>query len=101
MQIGRGRQDSGVQMSLLSFSHKFIKQYRDYQTQCWRADSTRHSTFDEDITMERATNHTTMSKRQLGQLQVSAQGLGCMGMSFGYGGSDEATALRTLHAARD
>ncbi len=51
--------------------------------------------------MERATNHTTMSKRQLGQLQVSAQGLGCMGMSFGYGGSDEATALRTLHAALD
>jgi aryl-alcohol dehydrogenase-like predicted oxidoreductase len=44
-----------------------------------------------------------MEQRQLGRqgLSVSAQGLGCMGMSFGYGPSDEAESIRTLHRAID
>lgn len=42
-----------------------------------------------------------MKTRTLGRngLQVSALGLGCMGMSFGYGGADEAQSIRTLQRA--
>lgn len=41
-----------------------------------------------------------MKTRKLGsELSVSAVGLGCMGMSHGYGGQDEADAIRTLHRA--
>ncbi|HEX5343265.1 MAG TPA: aldo/keto reductase [Duganella sp.] len=42
-----------------------------------------------------------MKQRALGQqgLAVSAQGLGCMGMSFAYGEADEAESIATLHRA--
>jgi aryl-alcohol dehydrogenase-like predicted oxidoreductase len=41
-----------------------------------------------------------MHSRQLGNdLAVSAVGLGCMGMSFAYGGQEEADAIRTLRRA--
>lgn len=41
-----------------------------------------------------------MKTRKLGNdLTVSAIGLGCMGMSHGYGGQDEKDAIRTLHRA--
>jgi aryl-alcohol dehydrogenase-like predicted oxidoreductase len=40
-----------------------------------------------------------MNSRKLGQLTVSAQGLGCMGMSEFYGATDEAESLATLHRA--
>jgi Predicted oxidoreductases (related to aryl-alcohol dehydrogenases) len=43
-----------------------------------------------------------MEKRALGQgLQVSAMGLGCMGMSDFYGGRDDDEALSTIHRALD
>ncbi len=43
-----------------------------------------------------------MKTRKLGtDLTVSAVGLGCMGMSFAYGASDEAESVRTLHRAID
>ncbi|MBX5220336.1 aldo/keto reductase [Rhizobium sp. NLR8a] len=43
-----------------------------------------------------------MKTRKLGSdLSVSAVGLGCMGMSFAYGASDEAESVRTLHRAVD
>jgi aryl-alcohol dehydrogenase-like predicted oxidoreductase len=42
-----------------------------------------------------------MQKRSLAGLDVSAQGLGCMGMSEFYGTSDEAEATRTIHRALD
>jgi aryl-alcohol dehydrogenase-like predicted oxidoreductase len=42
-----------------------------------------------------------MQTRPLGSLTVSAQGLGCMGMSEFYGTSDEAEATRTIHRALD
>ena len=43
-----------------------------------------------------------MRKRVLGGvLEVSAQGLGCMGMSDFYGASEEATSIATLHRALD
>ena len=40
-----------------------------------------------------------MEKRKLGKqgLEVSALGLGCMGMSFAYGKADEGESLKTLH----
>ena len=41
-----------------------------------------------------------MQKRTLGQgLEVSAMGLGCMGMSEFYGSGDEDEAIRTIHRA--
>lgn len=42
-----------------------------------------------------------MQQRSLGKqgLTVSAQGLGCMGMSFAYGPADETEAVATLHRA--
>ncbi len=44
-----------------------------------------------------------MKTRTLGQqgLQVSAIGLGCMGMSFAYGQADDQTSIDTLHGALD
>jgi aryl-alcohol dehydrogenase-like predicted oxidoreductase len=43
-----------------------------------------------------------MKKRTLGGLEVSEIGLGCMGMSFGYGPpKDEAEMISVLHAAVD
>ncbi len=40
-----------------------------------------------------------MEQRQLGKngLIVSAIGLGCMGMSMGYGPTDDAESIKTLH----
>ncbi|MEU5083602.1 MULTISPECIES: aldo/keto reductase [Streptomyces] len=42
-----------------------------------------------------------MEQRTLGKdgLTVSAEGLGCMGMTFGYGDADEAEAVATIHRA--
>ncbi|MBC8140875.1 MAG: aldo/keto reductase [Armatimonadetes bacterium] len=44
-----------------------------------------------------------MEKRELGKsgLMVSAQGLGCMGMSEFYGGLDDAESIATIHHALD
>lgn len=44
-----------------------------------------------------------MKTRYLGKekFQVSALGLGCMGMSFAYGGAEEPQAINTIHAAVD
>ncbi len=42
-----------------------------------------------------------MENRTLGQLTVSAQGLGCMGMSEFYGTGDQAEAVRTVQRALD
>jgi aryl-alcohol dehydrogenase-like predicted oxidoreductase len=42
-----------------------------------------------------------MKYRKLGALDVSAIGLGCMGMTFAYGGQDEQNALDTLQYALD
>ncbi|EDX20600.1 aldo/keto reductase [Streptomyces sp. Mg1] len=44
---------------------------------------------------------TNIPTRHLGSLAVSAQGLGCMGMSHGYGASDDAQSIATLHHALD
>ncbi|MFI8996945.1 aldo/keto reductase [Streptomyces sp. NPDC053542] len=44
---------------------------------------------------------TSIPTRQLGALTVSAQGLGCMGMSHGYGASDDAQSIATIHRALD
>jgi aryl-alcohol dehydrogenase-like predicted oxidoreductase len=42
-----------------------------------------------------------MLRRKLGSqgLEVSAQGLGCMGMTWAYGGGDEQSGLDTIHRA--
>ncbi|MFI6090171.1 aldo/keto reductase [Streptomyces sp. NPDC051218] len=44
---------------------------------------------------------TSVPARRLGALTVSAQGLGCMGMSHAYGASDDAQSIATLHRALD
>jgi aryl-alcohol dehydrogenase-like predicted oxidoreductase len=40
-----------------------------------------------------------MERRKLGELEVSALGLGCMGMSEFYGKADDAESVRTIHRA--
>ena len=40
-----------------------------------------------------------MEQRKLGQLKVSAIGLGCMSMSQGYGSADRKESERALHKA--
>ena len=42
-----------------------------------------------------------MQQRRLGSLAVSAEGLGCMGMSEFYGPGDEAESIATIHRALD
>ncbi|MER7952472.1 aldo/keto reductase [Streptomyces sp. NPDC096079] len=44
---------------------------------------------------------TDLPTRHLGDLKVSAQGLGCMGMSHGYGATDDAQSTATLRRALD
>ncbi|MFH8369620.1 aldo/keto reductase [Streptomyces sp. NPDC018031] len=44
---------------------------------------------------------TDIPTRHLGELAVSAQGLGCMGMSHAYGAADDAESIATLHHALD
>jgi aryl-alcohol dehydrogenase-like predicted oxidoreductase len=44
---------------------------------------------------------TSIPRRRLGQLEVSAIGLGCMGMSDFYGPADEATNLQVINHAID
>ena len=44
---------------------------------------------------------TSMSMRTLGDLQVSAQGLGCMGMNAAYGPGDEAESIATIQRGLD
>ncbi|HEX6695561.1 MAG TPA: aldo/keto reductase, partial [Solirubrobacteraceae bacterium] len=42
-----------------------------------------------------------MKTRKLGALEVSALGLGCMGMSAFYGSTDEGEAIATIRRARE
>ncbi|WP_340613916.1 aldo/keto reductase [Xenorhabdus thailandensis] len=42
-----------------------------------------------------------MDHRKLGKVDISAIGLGCMGLSQAYGIQDEASSIRTLHRAVD
>jgi aryl-alcohol dehydrogenase-like predicted oxidoreductase len=42
-----------------------------------------------------------MKQRKLADLEVSALGLGCMGMSAFYGSTDEGEAIATIHRARE
>jgi aryl-alcohol dehydrogenase-like predicted oxidoreductase len=42
---------------------------------------------------------TELPKRKLGELEVSAQGLGCMGMSEFYGQGDDTESVATIHRA--
>ncbi|MCU1655664.1 MAG: aldo/keto reductase [Pseudonocardiales bacterium] len=44
---------------------------------------------------------STMSERTLGDLRVSAQGLGCMGMSAAYGPGDDEESIATIQRALD
>src|SRR5580693_3077076 len=39
--------------------------------------------------------------RRLGELEVGAQGLGCMGMSEFYGAGDDTESIATIHRALD
>jgi aryl-alcohol dehydrogenase-like predicted oxidoreductase len=53
--------------------------------------------------MSNPTNNIAVPRRRIADLEVSAIGLGCMGMNFGYGATDDdrPEALATLHDALD
>lgn len=51
--------------------------------------------------MPSADPQSSMTQRQLGSLQVSAVGLGCMNMSSGYGPADDKESTRLLNQAID
>ncbi len=56
-------------------------------------------------TTDPTTDQPTLARRTLGAgdhaLEVSALGLGCMGMSEFYGSTDESTGVTTIHRALD
>ena len=62
-----------------------------------RAGSAKRGPADADSATRRAEMRTT----KLGDLTVSAQGLGCMGMSEWYGAADWDESIATIHAALD
>src|SRR5881275_2858568 len=54
-----------------------------------------------DSDQRRSTTGGPMKTRTLGTLEVSALGLGCMGMSAFYGSTDEAESIATIQRARE
>src|ERR1700722_20248274 len=50
---------------------------------------------------QRAMQQRAMQQRNLGGLVTSAIGLGCMGLSQGYGPADDADSVRVIHRALD
>jgi len=55
-----------------------------------------------NLPMDFHTQEKTMKQRKLGaDLTVSAIGLGCMGMTYAYGGQEEAKSIETLRRAVD
>jgi aryl-alcohol dehydrogenase-like predicted oxidoreductase len=57
-------------------------------------------TVDAAVRNEPAEEESRMQRRKLGQLEVSALGLGCMGLSFGYGpAADRKDSIKLLRAA--
>jgi aryl-alcohol dehydrogenase-like predicted oxidoreductase/predicted GNAT family N-acyltransferase len=53
------------------------------------------------LVMELRTTGAAMKRRNLASLEVSAIGLGCMGMSAFYGSADEGEAIATIQRARE
>ena len=51
--------------------------------------------------MQLAELQTPMDQRKIGSLTVSAVGLGCMNMSFGYGPTDDNESVKLLNKAVD
>ena len=47
--------------------------------------------------MQSAETQSTMARRQIGSLQVSSVGLGCMNMSMGYGPADDKQSVALLN----
>ena len=51
--------------------------------------------------MQSAETQSSMARRQIGSLQVSSVGLGCMNMSSGYGPADDQESITLLNKAID
>src|SRR5262245_10525764 len=68
---------------------------------CWPGSPRSSATSRSSITRSPSTRRSSMNRRKLGNqgLEVSAEGLGCMGMTWAYGAGDEASGRATIDRA--
>src|SRR4051794_16526321 len=98
---GKPKLNSPPQPNTRSGLRSTASPHRDRQRPTPRAG--RHTVRPRDQSFRPKEPGMTLPSRTLGTtgLTVSAEGLGCMGMAFAYGATDDAESIRTIHRALD